>query len=127
MPRNGFTLMESLMVVIVIGILAAIALPQYTKTTEVSLRRQANDLLQAIYAGERVYFSANNKYSGTWTDIYLDASPTTTDIAYSLASTDLYATNFTATATRNAGTCSLKVLTITHAGGTPSGTWTSCP
>ena len=78
MGRRGFTLTEVLVTVSIIGILAAIAIPNYSRAVERSYWRQAQDLLLTIYAGERSYYFVNNKYcdvtSGpcTWNDIYVE-------------------------------------------------------
>ncbi|MFC1623872.1 prepilin-type N-terminal cleavage/methylation domain-containing protein [Candidatus Omnitrophota bacterium] len=45
MQRKGFTLLEVLIVVIIIGILAAIALPQYTSTLEKAKSAEAIGIL----------------------------------------------------------------------------------
>ena len=59
---RGFTLTEVLITIVIIGILAAMAVPQYRKTMERSWWRHAQDMLMTIYAGEQVYFSANDFY-----------------------------------------------------------------
>ena len=55
-------MLELMIVVVIIGILAAIALPNYVKVSQRQYWRQAQDLLRTIYAGERAYFFANGAY-----------------------------------------------------------------
>lgn len=55
MRKNGFTLIELLAVVLIMGILTAIALPQYRKSLERSRVAEALQMLPAIYdARERL-------------------------------------------------------------------------
>ncbi|MBI4004126.1 MAG: prepilin-type N-terminal cleavage/methylation domain-containing protein [Candidatus Omnitrophica bacterium] len=132
MSRRAFTLMELLFVIVIIGILVAIALPGFARTTERAQQRQAWDMLQTIYAAEQVFFSVNNKYSGTWSDPanpdlgdYMD-DPNTAQTTYTLTSADLFATTFTAQATRNGGQCGGTTMTINQAR-TMGGAWLNCP
>ena len=50
--RSGFTLLELLMVVIIIAILAAVALPQYLRVVERSRAAEALTMLAAIRGAE---------------------------------------------------------------------------
>jgi Tfp pilus assembly protein PilE len=69
--------MELVVVILIVGILTGIAVPAYYKVTERRYWRQAQDLLNAIYAGERVYYFANAKYlaipPALWQAIHMDA------------------------------------------------------
>lgn len=67
MIKKGFTLLEVLIVIIIIGILAAIALPQYTKTLEKAKSAEAITQLGTFRAsmGRRWYdqYAEGGNYS----------------------------------------------------------------
>src|SRR5829696_3399409 len=64
--RKGFTLIELLIVVVIIGILAAIAIPKFGKTREKAYFSAMKSDLKNLQASEEIYYSANNyKYGGT--------------------------------------------------------------
>jgi prepilin-type N-terminal cleavage/methylation domain-containing protein len=64
MTRNGFTLIELLIVVVIIGILAAIAIPKFANTKEKAvLASMKSDLRNLVTAQESFYFD-NNDYAG---------------------------------------------------------------
>ena len=58
---GGFTLIELLVVVLIIGILASVALPQYTKAVEKSRVTEAKTILKSIQTASRVYQLASGQ------------------------------------------------------------------
>jgi len=61
--KRAFTLIELLVVVLIIGILSAIALPQYQKAVKKTRLVQALPTLRAISQAKRTYYLANGNYT----------------------------------------------------------------
>jgi len=61
---RGFTLIELLIVVVIIGILAAIAIPQFASTKEKAYDASAKTDVRNMMAAQEGHFSSNNNYWG---------------------------------------------------------------
>ncbi len=60
--RNGFTLMELMITVVLLGILAAFALPNYGKSLSKAHERDAINQLSSINAANSIYFAHASRY-----------------------------------------------------------------
>ena len=61
--RKGFTLIELLIVVVIIGILAAIAIPKFANTKEKAYLASMKSDLRNLATAEESYFADNQVYS----------------------------------------------------------------
>ena len=130
----GFSLIEIMIAVAIIGILAGIAVPSYSKYMTDARRTDAISFLSEV-AGEQVrYFSDNNQYATTMQELGYGATATfTTPEGYYVVSVDnSTALKFLLTATpvaggKQVGDAECASFTISNTGQKKStGTQTDC-
>ena len=61
--RRGFTIIELLIVIIIIGILAAIAIPRYTETKRLTYLSSMKADLRTIVSAAEAHFSQDGTYA----------------------------------------------------------------
>jgi prepilin-type N-terminal cleavage/methylation domain-containing protein len=111
--NKGFTLIELLIVVVIIGILAAIAIPKFGATREQAYVSQMKSDLRNLQSAQELYYSTNAyTYAAATTDLGTDWSPSEgVNVSLSQAGD-----GWTATATHNNATgwtCAVFVNTDT--------------
>ncbi|WP_428897848.1 type IV pilin protein [Parelusimicrobium proximum] len=67
--KKGFTLIELLVVVLIIAILAAVALPQYTKAVDKSRAAEALVNMKALHGAAHRYYLANDAWPTTFSQL----------------------------------------------------------
>jgi len=104
---SGFTMVELMIVVAIIGILAAVAIPSYKSSVKKSNRSAAKTALLDLAAREEKIYSLTNAYSTTPSDLFgtgttltfpLNA-PLTGPAQYTIATPTIAAATTTASAT----------------------------
>ena len=72
--KKGFTLLELLVVVVIIGILAAIALPQYRKAVGKAELAQVISATKAVQNAQERFYLVNNTYTTQFSKLDIDLS-----------------------------------------------------
>ncbi len=107
MNKRAFSTMELIAVLVIIGILSAIALPQFRAARENALEREAQSVLKLIQAAEKIYgvemthYWAYSTTTGINSGLKLDI-PLNNNWAYSVDS--VTSTNFRAKGVRGGKT-----------------------
>ena len=109
MNRRGFTLIELLIVVVIIGILAAIAIPKFANTKEKSyVATMKSDLKNLATAQEAYYYDNGVYYNGGVPNAAFDYSPST-GVAVNILSGDIAGWSGTANYAGIVTTCAIFV------------------
>jgi len=128
----GFTLIEVMIVVVIIGIVAAVALPSYQETVKQTKRTDATAALLQLSQGMERFYSANYTYLGAAASAAntgapeaatfgYTQSPFSGTASYNLTISAATATDFTVSATptgsQTGDACGTLTLTSTNVRG----------
>jgi type IV pilus assembly protein PilE len=77
--HKGFTLVEILIVIIIVGVLAGLAVPAYQTTVERSRRTEAIQMLSGARGAQMRFFMQNNNYASLHSALDFDVTNTAAD------------------------------------------------
>jgi len=101
--RKGFTLIELMIVVVIIGILAALAIPRFMQATTKSKQSEAKQILKQIYTMQRAYRQENGLYAHNGDASTLGVDYVFADIGVEVSGEATYV--YTMTAANNTFSC----------------------
>jgi type IV pilus assembly protein PilA len=107
--KKGFTLIELLIVVVIIGILAAIAIPKFANTKEKAYIASMKSDLRNLITAQEAYFSDNNSTYASSTGALGTSYSASSGVTVTMGT--VTNTGWAATASQNstAKTCALTV------------------
>lgn len=114
--RSGFTLLELMIVIIILGILASVAIPQFTKSVRRSRTGEAKANISALRGAEMRYFNEWGAITATLNNLDVENPNNVTGARFSYSVTGSTLDDMTITATGLSGPMS--GITVTYNGTT---------
>ena len=115
--RKGFTLIELLIVVVIIGILAAIAIPKFASTKEKAYITAMRSDLRNMMTAQESYFSDYGTYTSNTTNLKGFSQTTGVHVAVGEATGGGWWASSTHNALQSSQTCEIAVGTSASSGG----------
>ncbi|MBE1160075.1 prepilin-type N-terminal cleavage/methylation domain-containing protein [Dyella sp. 7MK23] len=106
----GFTLIELMVVVAIVAILAAIAMPIYQQQVQRSRRTAAKTALLDVASREEKYYSTNNNYTTSFGSLGYSGAPTTLSIPGN--GQNFYTVQFPASASTSGTSFSIQAVPV---------------
>ena len=107
--KKGFTLIELLIVVVIIGILAAIAIPKFANTKEKAYIASMKSDLRNLITAQEAYFSDNNSSYAASTGALGTAYKSSSGVTVTIGSVTNTGWDATSSHTSTAKICSIAV------------------
>ena len=85
--KKGFTLLELIVVIIILGILATLGFTQYTKMVEKGRTAEAKAILGQLRSAQVAYYQENGAYGAGVGNLIVDAPTAATGTHYFIYST----------------------------------------
>ncbi len=117
MHSKGFTLVELVIVIVIVGILSVVAVPVYKGYKKKAMATEAKALLGAVLTAQRVYYSEHSHFASGSMSAALGITPTTNKYFRSFTITG----NTAAFTARTVGTAPANGITITMRATTTAG------
>lgn len=108
--RKGFTLIELLIVVVIIGILAAIAIPKFAATKDKAKLASVRSDVRNLMSAQEAYFSDFNTYATSFAN--LQAATNSTPSAGNTATVTGVASGFTITVSNSSISAGIDECTV---------------
>jgi len=71
---KGYSIVETMVSVIILGVLASIAIPNFTTTIERTKSSEGIKILSSLLTAQRTYFAENQSYASLLTDLDITIS-----------------------------------------------------
>src|SRR5437899_2879730 len=118
--KKGFTLIELLIVVVIIGILAAIAIPKFANTKEKAYIASMKSDLRNLITAEEAYFSDNNSTYASSTGALSTTYKASSGVTVTIGTVTNTGWTATSSHTSTTKTCSIAVGGTATNEGVPS-------